>query len=199
LVSHENVADSTLPVAGAVRSSNFEPVILAFDIEALSPDSSAAVIDVTPLFTTDVPLLGLQPNRRDDFGVRRVDGDRTFIEWARSFPTNVEVRRLLTYEAASPPSNAASNTVSVEMHHSMLELPDDPMQPRLCDPRVGFFSVRQTNYGLDTQRATERCYITRWRLEPSDPAAFARGELVDPVEPIVYYIDPARPRSGVRI
>lgn len=195
LVSHENVADSTLPVVAAVRSSNFEPVILAFDIEALSPDSSAAVIEVTPLFTTDVPLLGLQPNRRSAYGVRRVDGDRTFIEWVRSFPTNVEVRRLLTYEATSPPSNAASNTVSVEMHHSMVELPSDPMQPRLCDPRVGFFSVTQTNYGLDTQRATERCYITRWRLEPSDPAAFARGELVDPVEPIVYYIDPATPEK----
>ena len=195
LVGHENVADSTLPVAGAVRNSNFEPVILAFDIEAFSPDSSAAVIDVTPLFTTDVTMLGLPARQRTAYGVRRVDADRTFIEYARSFPTNVEVRRVLTYEATSAPSNEAANTVSMEMHHSMLELPSDPMEPRLCDPRVGFFSVTQTDYGLDTQRATERCYITRWRLEPSDPAAFARGELVDPVEPIVYYIDPATPEK----
>ena len=195
LVGHENVADSTLPVAAAVRNSNFEPVILAFDIEAFSPDSSAAVIDVTPLFTTDVTMLGLPARQRTAYGVRRVDGDRTFIEYARSFPTNVEVRRVLTYEATSAPSNEAANTVSMEMHHSMLELPANPMEPRLCDPRVGFFSVTQTDYGLDTQRATQRCYITRWRLEPSDPAAFARGELVDPVEPIVYYIDPATPEK----
>ena len=67
------------------------------------------------------------------------------------------------------------------------------MQPRLCDERVGFFSTSQIDYGLDEQRATERCFITRWRLEPSDPAAFARGELVDPIDPIVYYIDPATP------
>ncbi|NNF38889.1 MAG: zinc-dependent metalloprotease [Gemmatimonadetes bacterium] len=195
LVGHENVADTTLPVAEAVRNSNFEPVIMAFDIEALSPDSSAAVIEVTPLFTEDVPLLGLQSFRRTQYGVRRVDGDRTFVDWARSFPTNVEVRRVLTYEATQAPSNAASNTVSMEMHHSMLELPSDPMEPRLCDPRVGFFSVTQTDYGMDTQRATQRCFVTRWRLEPSDPAAFARGELVDPVKPIIYYIDPATPEK----
>ena len=88
-----------------------------------------------------------------------------------------------------------TNTLSMEMHHSMLVLPDDPMQPRLCDERVGFFSTSQIDYGLDEQRATERCFITRWRLEPSDPEAFTRGELVDPIEPIVYYIDPATPKK----
>jgi hypothetical protein len=197
LVSYENVAEDSLPIAQAVRNSNFEPVIMAFDIEALSPDSSAAVIDVTDLFTTDVPLLGLQKARRDQYQVRSVDGSRTFVRYARAFPTNVEVRRVLTYVAQNPPSNSPANTVSMEMHHSMLELPADPMQPRYCDDRVGFFSVRMINYGLDTQRAKQQCLVTRWRLEPSDPAAHARGELVDPIQPIVYYIDPATPPQWV--
>ncbi len=197
LVSYENVAADSLPIAQAVRNSNFEPVIMAFDIEAMSPDSSAVVIDVSELFTDDVPMLGLQKFRRDQYQVRSVDGDRTFVRYARSFPTNVEVRRVLTYVAQNPPSNNAANTVSMEMHHSMLELPANPMQPRYCDQRVGFFSVQMVNYGLDTQRATEQCLVTRWRLEPSDPAAYARGELVDPVEPIVYYIDPATPAKWV--
>jgi hypothetical protein len=30
-------------------------------------------------------------------------------------------------------------------------------------------------------------------LQPSDPLAYARGDLVDPVKPIVYYVDPATP------
>jgi hypothetical protein len=195
LVSHENVADPELPVARAVQNSNFEPIIHAFDIEAYSPDSSAVVIDVDDLFTSDVPLLGLPSRTRSRFGVRRVDGDRTFIDYIRAFPTNLEVRRALTYEATSAPSNGQANTLSMEMHHSMLELPSDPMEPRLCDPRVGFFSIEQIDYGLETQRATERCYVTRWRLEPSDPEAFARGELVEPVKPIIYYIDPATPEQ----
>ncbi len=197
LVSYDNVADDTTAVADAVRNSNFDPILMAFDVEAMPEDSSAVVVDVTGLFTEDVPMLGLPGFRREQYGVRRVDGDRTYIVRASAFPTNVEVRRVLTYVATEAPSNAASHTLSMEMHHSMLVLPGDPMQPRLCDERVGFFSTRMTDYGLDEQRAVTRCLVTRWRLEPSDPDAFARGELVDPVKPIVYYIDPATPPKWV--
>lgn len=197
LVSYANVADDTTAVAGAVRNSNFEPILMAFDVEVMSDDSTAVVLDVTGLFTEDVPLLGLPSFRREQYSVRRVDGDRTYVVRTNSFPANVEVRRVLTYVATEAPSNAASQTLSMEMHHSMLLLPSDPMQPRLCDERVGFFSTRQIDYGLDEQRAVTRCLATRWRLEPSDPEAFARGELVDPVKPIVYYIDPATPPKWV--
>ncbi|MCY3546001.1 MAG: zinc-dependent metalloprotease [Gemmatimonadetes bacterium] len=197
LVSYANVADDTTAIAGAVRNSNFEPIIMAFDVEVMNEDSTALVVEVTDLFTDDITLLGLQSFRRQAYGVRRVDADRTYVVRATAFPTNVEVRRVLTYDATEAPSNAASNTLSMEMHHSMLLLPDDLMEPRLCDERVEYFSTRKIDYGLDEQRAVTRCFITRWRLEPSDPAAHARGELVDPVKPIVYYIDPATPPKWV--
>ncbi len=193
IVSHENVADEELPIYQAVRNSNFEPILHSFEIEAENEDSSAVVIDVTDLFTSDVQALGLQQFRRERYKVRRLDGDRTFVVSAKSFPQNVEVRHVLSYEATEPPSNSSSGTISVEMNQSMILLPAEPMQPRLCDRRVGFFSVRLTDYGRDAQKAEERCYVTRWRLEPSDSAAYARGELVEPVKPIVYYIDPATP------
>lgn len=197
LVSYDNTADPSTEISAAVANSNFEPIIAAFDIETMSEDSSAVVIEVTSLFTSDVAMLGLPARSRTAYGVRRLDGDRTFIQYARSFPTNIEVRRVVTYEATSAPSNAAGNSLSAEMHHSMVQLPAVPMQPRRCDPRVGFFSVSTTDYGLDNQSAEQRCFATRWRLEPSDPAAFARGELVDPIEPIIYYIDPATPAKWV--
>lgn len=192
-LSYENVAPDSLPIYQAVQASNFEPIVASFEIQAMSADSSAVVVEVTDLFTEDIPLLGLQKRRRESFGVRRVDQDRTFVLWARSYPENVEVRRILTYEATEPPSNSPTNTISLETNHSMVLLPEEPMRARLLDERVGFFSVEQTDYGLDKQRAETRRFITRWRLEPSDTAAFRRGELVEPVEPIVYYIDPATP------
>ncbi len=197
LVAYRNVAEDTAAIAAAVRNSNFEPIVMAFDVEVMSEDSTAAVVDVTDLFTEDVTLLGLPKFRREQFGVRRVDSDRTYVVRANAYPTNVEVRRVLTYDATEAPSNEASNTLSMEMHHSMLALPENPMEPRLCDERVGFFSTSRIDYGLDEQRATTRCFVTRWRLEPSDPEAFARGELVDPVKPIVYYVDPATPPKWV--
>ncbi len=196
LASYRNFADDTTAVSQAVRNSNFEPILMAFDIEVMSEDSTAAVVEVTDLFTDDVPLIGLPSFRREQFGVRRLDGDRTYIARATAYPRNVEVRRVVTYEASESPS-LGSNTISLEMHHSMLLLPDDPMEPRLCDERVGFFSNSRIDYGLDEQRAETRCFVTRWRLEPSDPEAYARGVPVDPVDPIVYYIDPATPPKWV--
>jgi hypothetical protein len=44
-------------------------------------------------------------------------------------------------------------------------------------------------------KSDSKTYIRRWRLEPKDPAAYARGELVEPIKPIVYYIDPATPEK----
>lgn len=194
-VSYENVAADSLPIAEAVRNSNFEPVIASFDIEALNEDSSAVVIDVTKLYTTDVPSLGLPKGPREEYEVRRLDEDRSFLNRAASYPENVEVRAVLTYEAAKPPSQSSTGTISLEMNHSMVLLPEVPMQPRLFDQRVGYFALDQIDYGREAQRAEERKYILRWRLEPSDPEAYARGELVEPVEPIVYYIDPATPEK----
>ncbi len=192
-ISYNNTANDTLPIYEAIRNSNFEPIIMSFDIEALNEDSTGVVIEINDLLLTDVPAFGLQGNRRNQYRVRRLDGSRTFIEHIRSFPENVEARHLLTYDASNPPSNSATNAISLEINHSMILLPEEPMQARSLDERVGFFSVSQIDYGLDAQRAKQVQNVTRWRLEPKDKEAYLRGELVEPKEPIVFYIDSATP------
>lgn len=77
----------------------------------------------------------------------------------------------------------------------MILLPEVPMQPRLFDSRVGFFTVDQIDYSSKALKADEKTYIRRWRLEPKDPEAYARGELVEPIKPIIYYLDPGTPEN----
>lgn len=193
-ISYRRVAADSLPIAISVINNNFAPIVEAFDIEAGGPDDDAVLVDVTEFFEGDVPAIsGLTRARRQQFGVRRLDDDRSFINYARSFPLNVDVRHTLTYEATEPPSDANAGTISMEMHQSMVLLPEEPLRPRLADPRVGWFTVEQVDFGLPTQKAGTRSYIRRWRLEPTDPAAYAAGEVVDPARPIVYYLDPATP------
>lgn len=194
-VSYENVADDSLPVYKAVRSSNFEPIIAAFDIESLGKDSSGVVIDVTKLYSSDIPALGLQSSRREEYRVRRLDTDRSFIEHINSYPKNIEARNLMTYEASEPPSNSSTGTISMEINHSMVLLPEERMDTRAYDNRVGYFSVHQTDYGTDAQKAKEQQYAVRYKLVPKDKEAYLSGELVEPVNPIVYYIDPATPKK----
>jgi len=194
-VSFSNTASDTLPVYEAVRNSNFEPILATFDIAAFNEDSTGSVIDITSLYTTDVPALGLQQGYRSRYQVRRVDGDRTFIEEIRSFPENVEARHILTYDAQNPPSNSDANTISLEINHSMHLLPEEPMQRREPDARVGYFSTSQTDFGTEEHRAKQVSHITRWKLIPKDKEAYMRGELVEPEEPIIFYIDPATPEE----
>jgi hypothetical protein len=73
----------------------------------------------------------------------------------------------------------------------MVKLPAEPMMPRRFDERVGYFSIRHLDYGVDEARSVERRYITKWRLEKADPTA----EVSEPVAPIVYYVDPATPEK----
>ncbi|HEX7119182.1 MAG TPA: zinc-dependent metalloprotease [Longimicrobiales bacterium] len=193
-ISYEQVADESEPIAVSVMSNNFAPIVQAFDVEAETPDGRGVIIDVTALYEEDVPAIGgLTQSQRSQYGVRRLDGDRSFINYARSFPLNVDVRHTLTFDATKPPSNANTGTISLEMHQSMVLLPEEPMRPRYADERVGFFSIERVNFGLNAQKAATQRFIRRWRLEPKDPAAYARGELVEPVKPIVYYLDPATP------
>lgn len=195
-MSYQSVANDSLPVALSVQVNNFEPIVAAFAIEALSRDSAGVVIKVNDLFESDVPALsGLSANQRTQFKVRRLDTDRSFIDEAKSFPRNINVRHTMTYEATEPPSNTDTGTISMQMYQSMILLPDVPMTPRQADPRVGFFTVQQIDFGSEEQKADQVSYIRRWRLVPSDPAAYLRGELVEPVNPIVYYLDPATPEK----
>ncbi|MEX0944413.1 MAG: zinc-dependent metalloprotease, partial [Balneolaceae bacterium] len=105
------------------------------------------------------------------------------------------VRHVMTYEATNPPSASNTNTISLLMNQSMVLLPKEPMRPRHYDYRVGWFTINQLDFGLDEQKAGTRSLIRRWRLEPSDPDAYFRGELVEPVKPIVYYVDPGTPEE----
>jgi hypothetical protein len=194
--SYNSVAADSLPISRSVRANNYEPVIATFDVKAIGPDSTTTVIEINSLFETDVPAIsGMTGRFRTMYQVRRLDNSRSYIDTVRTFPMNVEARHVMTYEAVNPPSSGGTNTISLLMNQSMVLLPKEPMTPRHHDYRVGWFTVTQLDFGSDEQKAATRSLIRRWRLEPSDPDAYARGELVEPVKPIVYYVDPGTPEE----
>ena len=199
-VSYAIVADAERPIARAVEAANNDTIIRAFDIEALSEDG-APVIDVTTLFNREVPEF----SARSRLQARGFARDRSFVESVTAFPGNIEVKTTHTY-TVPPPSSSQNRartptrrrgmrpgSATVLLHYSMVKLPEKPMQPRLFDERVGYFSVRQIDYGRDEHRSPRRRYITRWRLEKQDPDA----AVSDPVKPITYWIDPATPTKWV--
>ena len=204
-VSYEIRADNKAPIARAVRDANYDPIVMSFNIEALGKND-APVIEVTRLFTTDVPEFSGRTRVR----ARTFDQSRSFVERATPFPENIEVESIQTYN--NPPDDGGGRgggapapaggrgatptrpgSASVVMHYSMVLLPETPMQPRLFDERVGYFSTGTIDYSQDEHRSPQRRFITRYRLEKKDPAA----ALSEPVKPIVYWVDPATPSKWV--
>jgi hypothetical protein len=182
-------ADTALSVYRAVQTSNYAPIIAVLNVEAFGADS-AAVVDVTRLFTTSVPEIA---------AIRgTVDAARSYVERAVAFPDNVEIEATQTgvpnptgpgsqQQGPNAPPRLAQ---SVLAHWSLVRLPEQPMMPRRFDERVGFFSIRQVDFGTDEHRSAQRRYITRYRLECSERRV---GDLCYPKKPIVYYVDPATP------
>jgi hypothetical protein len=188
-------ADTTSPVYRAVENSNYGPIIAVLNVESWGPDS-AAVVDVTRLFTTYVPELAAIRGANQ----QAVDATRSFIERALAFPDNVEVEATQTGTPAAAAAGAAGGrggggggtpAQSVVAHWSIVRLPEQPMMPRRFDERVGFFSIRNVDFGTDEQRSARREYITKYRLECAGPPD-AQG-LCTPKKPVTYYVDPATP------
>ena len=194
--SYSAIAEDSLPINISVQSNNFEPTLYAFDIQAISKDSSAVVIDVSSFYGSDVKAIsGLSSRIRKQYKVRNLDKSRSFINTMKSFPENIEVIQNFTYNAAEPPVNNGDETLSIQMNQSMILLPKDKMQSRYFDERVGWFTLNKYDYSSEELKADRKTYIRRWRLVPKDIEAYKRGELVEPIKPIVYYLDPATPEK----
>ena len=192
--SYNAIANDSLPIYKSVKANNLEPILFAFDIATQNQDSTAVLVDVTKFFTSDIQAISPLPDSyRKRYKVRRLDASRSFINSIKSYPENIEVVQDFTFDAAEPPSNSYTNTITIRVNQSMIVLPEDKMMSRVYDKRVGYFSIGNVDYSSEALKADEKKYIKRWRLEPKDINAYNRGELVEPIKPIVYYLDPGTP------
>lgn len=191
-----NVSDSADIINKAVTISNENAIIGHFALED-SKKKDTLKVKVTQFFNEDNSALYLPRDAKTSFKI----GAQTlsFIDDMKSFPTNTEVRVTKTYTGTGTdiPAMAETGKVTIQMNVSFLLLPERPMAKRFYDPRVGYFTISHTAYTDDQQRVEGKRLITRWRLEPrpEDVEKMKRGELVEPVKPIVYYIDPATPKQ----
>lgn len=160
------------------------PILKIFNVVARKP--GRFVIDVTDFFLGGESLIA--PRLSAGSGVPSIPlpGGTSFTR-IKAFPKNIEVKSLLAFRQGN-------NPYTVEAHRSIVLLPEQPMRFRLYDDRVGFFSSERETFTTTPYETVKReRMIHRWRLEPSDPKAYAAGEKVVPIKPIVFYIDTAFP------
>ena len=173
-------------------------VVASFPIE--SEANGTLIVDATSLFLSD--SYGIAESiRRGQQGTARVDANRSWIDTTRtkSFPTNTEIHAVLTFGVDNAGQalrrNAPdANSVTMEVHHSLVALPDSAgFHARQGDGRSGVSGPQFLDLSQSYDGTYHNTIAGRWRLVPKDIAAYQRGELSDPVKPIVYYLDPGIP------
>ena len=182
----------------AVRRNNIDPVLLSFAYTCPSPDSTATVFEITPLFMNALDQLSPIKNGTSSLITTKAtyDEKKSYLGEAKAFEDNVSVKSYLSFKTdmtALIVSLKKQQPTTVAATRTILLLPEEPAPARKADSRVGIFLSNRTTF--DTQSAGSETYsiIHRWRVEPADEQLYAQGELVEPKKPIVFYLDDAFP------
>lgn len=200
----EYTPDSSSAMFQSVNNSNVQPIAEAFDVKAYSPNGAGSVIDVTDFISGDNDILFMRGVTKNANQIGALQKEKSYIEGVRAFPINIEITTVKTHARGGAPAPGTPNiprssteTVTIELNSSMVLLPEQPMQARYFDPRVGYFAVGYTDFDLDPQGVKRVTLAKRWRLEPKeeDMEKYRRGELVEPKKPIIFYIDPTTPEK----
>lgn len=185
------------PIEPAFRKNNREPIVKSFKVKAFKKDS-CYLIDMTSFFKSNEKMITPLQYSQNIMGQRSgsYDSDASKILEVKSFPKNVEITSQINFQSEPLP-------YLVEIRRSILLLPDEPMKTRYQDNRVGYFYSTYQYFSSDIDKVDYRSIIHRWRLEPKeeDMEKYFNGELVEPKEPIVFYVDTAFPekwRGAVR-
>ena len=172
----------------SVADNYVDPIIATLKVEAVSNDSSTILFKVNDFFNGKKNVLN------DVFNEINI-GTSPVSELSRIVSVKSYERSVVALSELTTTVHEGNSKVNltVVVSTAIMLLPDEPMRTRREDWRVGYFSTPVVIYGDRQQHVEHVNYITRWRLEPSDTLAYMRGELVEPVKPITFYIGGAVP------
>lgn len=178
----------------AVNESFAQSILFSFTVEA--EEANTILIDATSFFLRDAHGVA-DRIRRMKQGTYTLNEGRSamYMNNTKNFPKNSEFEATLTFvgggDAGRLIQSIAPSTeaLTVRMHHSFVELPDNNYTPRKYDIRSGYFGTSYFDYGSDISEPIQKMVINRHRLFKKDPTAV----LSEPVKPIIYYLDNGTP------
>lgn len=179
--------------AKAVKEAFATSVLWGFPISEYKPDGY--LVDATDFFLQDAQnISGTIEEARQ--GKYTVDLQKSGIlaDGLKNFPENTEIEAILTFQGEPEGSYIRQVTpspeqVTVIQRHSLIALPDADYEPRAFDPRAGFFGISFYDFATPIDQPIIKRFIQRHRLQKKDPSL----EKSEPVEPIIYYLDPGVP------
>ena len=177
-----------------------DPAFASFEIKAYNADSTAVLLDMTQFMGPSNSRIDVIPPKSGNFTLKgNRDNGLTFIKQLKAFDNNVSIKVEENYKLSASIMNIfflqRDAPTTVDVTYSLLLLPEEKMTPRLSDARVGIFNSVKYDINSAADRARNIYIAHRWRLEPKKLSDYAAGRLVEPKQPIVFYVDPNFPAT----
>lgn len=176
----------------------------SFRIEAKQPDRKSVLIDISNFLLGDFfglgqAMGGISIPGLPIMGGAQADRERSFISQVKSFPTNVFAQTTYVFPGRRMGGGDVGTSFSgdgrgvvVKLNLNLFALPtDNGFQPRMYDPRVGFFTTDYMDFAQEKDMEKREQLILRWNLKKKNPSA----AVSEPVEPIVFWLDNAIPEQ----
>jgi hypothetical protein len=179
----------------AVEQSFAQSTLWGFTAEAESKGN--VLVDATAFFMRDAMQVvnSLTNNRQGNYSID-LSRSAMYLPGTKNFPLNSEIETSMTFITRDPrPGNFVStvtpspDAITLRVHHSFVQLPDNNYKQRLFDARSGFASIAYFDYSTPVTEPINKMFIVRHRLEKKDPSA----AMSEPVKPIIYYLDNGTP------
>lgn len=182
------------PMRTSLTDNTAHSTVEVFDIVSRNDSTGHLLVEMSDFLVSDYPEIGDRLKLYFGGAPATFQKNKSYVEQAQGFPENTEIDVSLTYQGSSAPLIGGEavpdyRAVPVGVRYSLFALPESKMQRRPADDRVGYFTDAVKDFSRDQAADPYMRYVQRWRLAPSDTAAYRRGELVEPAEPIVYYVD----------
>ena len=185
----------------AVEQSFAQSILFNFNIEAeeenaADPSMNKILIDATSFLLRDAHGV-VDRIKRARQGTYTINENRSaiYIQNTKNFPKNAEFEATVTFVGGSDAGRLVQSVtpspeaITVRMHHSFVELPDNNYSPRKYDIRSGYGGTSFFNYSSDISEPIQQMVINRHRLQKKDPTA----AISEAVKPIIYYLDNGTP------
>lgn len=179
----------------AVEQSFAQSTLWGFTAEAETKE--AVLVDATAFLMRDALQVAnqLQNYKQGNYSID-LSRSAMFMQRTKNFPLNSEFETSITYISKDAKNNNIVSTVApiseaitLRIHHSFVELPDNNYKPREFDARSGYNSISYFDYSTPVTEPINKMFITRHRLQKKDPVA----AISEAVKPIIYYLDNGTP------
>lgn len=192
-------ADSTdVCMMNAISNSGMRPIDKVYPIVTMGQSNHSYIIDISKDLNTANGLFSVSSYKalsHPDPLASGVDNIRMFSTGVAFQLTRSQVDNIPVNQDGKKENRAST----YQLEFTLEQLPEYNMMMKLAQLAFGFETISRTEYDSKQYLARTMDYIQRWSLtaSKSNLSRQRKGVAIEPVNPIIVYIDPVTPKPFV--